>query len=279
MIYSNNIGIATDRILIEVARFQPSASVPTSLKKTVIGVCNNILNKSKKLDREDKKVDRALKAIEGGITLAKDNSYTDNAYPIEIHSAITNGEACMDYAVSVVRAIGFKHSNMKEGKKGQTWYKVSGNDILIATIVGTLLGNSMVTIIMHAVENSDHNNDILNGILESTVLTEGQQAEEYKARKTKEAEKNNPLNNEHDKRFTAKYGSFPSDKYDNSPGTKKVEKEISKRMFKAMDDGNMKNYINAVKHSTHAADATERHMRRHPEQYKEGTIFESVEFI
>lgn len=43
MIYSNNSGIVTDRILTEVARFQPSASVPTSLKKTVISVCNNIL--------------------------------------------------------------------------------------------------------------------------------------------------------------------------------------------------------------------------------------------
>ena len=188
MIYSINEGIVTDRILTEVARFQPSASVPASLKKTVIGVCNNILNKSKKLDREDAKVDRALKAVESAIELAKNNSYTDNAYPVEIHSIITNGEACMDYAISVVRAMGFKHSNMKEGKKGQTWYKVSGNDILVATIVGTLFGNSMVTIILHAVENSDHNNDILNGVLESAALTEGQQAEEYKARKAKEAE-------------------------------------------------------------------------------------------
>ena len=114
-------------------------------------------------------------------------------------------------------------------------------------------------------------------------VNEGQQAEEYKARKAKESEENDVLSNpQHVRRFTAKYGEFPSDKYDNSPGTKRVEKEINRRMdkvFDDMNDHNMKSYTNAIKYSTHAADAANRHIRRHPEQYKEGTIFESVKFI
>lgn len=306
MIYSNNSGIATDRILTEVARFQPSASVPTSLKKTVISVCNNILNKSKKLDREDKKIDRALKAIENAIALAKDCSYTDNAYPIEIHSVITSGESCMDYAVSVVRAIGFKHSNMKEGKKGQTWYKVSGNDIFVASIIGTLFGNGMVTIILHAVENSDHNNDILNGVLESVALTEGQQAEEYKARKAKEAEDKNKTE---DERLKKRYGLQDDGQYQpagnrkacdasgvqykgngsrfnygytksfddierQAKATNIVRKEEEKRGTEPVHSGR-----DTRMRKSEVMDSTNRHIRRHPEQYKEGTIFESVEFI
>lgn len=298
MIYSNNNGIATDRILTEVARFQPSASVPASLKKTVIGVCNNILNKSKKLDREDKKVDRALKVIEGAIALAKDNSYTDNAYPVEIHAAITGGEACMEYAISVVRAMGFKHSNMKEGKKGQTWYKVSGNDILVATIVGTLFGNGMATIILHAVENSDHNNDILNGVLESATLTEGQQAEEYKARKQNErsqqhqkdsdrlnkmtTQDNDPVGNKR-ANDNIKNGKAPTD------GMSSKEKEDYHKKIDRVDRAQIKvvDHFERRGEDFHPlkpghADAmrtASRHARRHPEQYKEGTIFESVKFI
>lgn len=308
MIYSNNNGIATDRILTEVARFQPSASVPASLKKTVIGVCNNILNKSKKLDREDKKVDRALKVIEGAIALAKNNSYTDNAYPVEIHSVITNGEACIDYAVSVVRSMGFKHSNMKEGKKGQTWYKVSGNDILVATIVGTLFGNSIATIILHAVENSDHNNDILNGVLESAALTEGQQADEYKARKAKEAEDKKKVN---DERIKKRYGLQGDGQY--QPAGDKKACNASGEQYKGngnrFDYGYTKSFDDIERgakarsmvrkeeekrgtdpvHSnsggdtrmrkSEVMDAANRHIRRHSERHKKSTIFESVEFI
>lgn len=234
------------------------------------------LNKSKKLDREDKKIDRALKAIEGAITLAKDNSYTDNAYPVEIHSVITSGEACMEYAVSVVRAMGFKHSDMKEGKKGQTWYKASGQDILVASIIGTLFGNNMVTIILHAIENSDHNNDILNGVLESVALIEGQQDEEYKARKAKEAEDKKKAEQQRDERRYSK--GTTGDKKKNV--VEDLERSISSGIT-SIDRMSARDIKNPYKHNDFKTvnDTTNRHMRRHPKQYKEGTIFESVEFI
>lgn len=121
-----------------------------------------------------------------------------------------------------------------------------------------------------------------NGIFlyEDHIILEGQEADAYRARKAKEENENNPLNDKHNRRFTAKYGNFPSDKYFNSPEYKKVEKEISNRFDKVLDGGDTKNYTNAIKYSTHAALALERkNRRRPPKQYKENTIFESIELI
>ena len=135
-------------------------------------------------------------------------------------------------------------------------------------------------------------------------VNEGQQAEEYKARKAKEAEDRFEKDYEHrDRRLhhgyqTAKTGRSDADKARDDKTKKIIDKEFASRMAKAehadkQDNRSRtynpdlrnkarvanKNLTNLGFNSDTARDAANRHIRRHPKQYKEGTIFESVEFI
>ena len=139
-------------------------------------------------------------------------------------------------------------------------------------------------------------------------INEGQQAEEYKARKAKEKEDADKMTDRENKYYhhhTPKIGmQHRGDKDGDNGRYEKARKmaidERNKRKLdaetqdkKAEDYYKMhghypENYDNtADKAYDHlrrakvgpAADAINRHMRRHPKQYKEGTIFESVEFI
>ena len=142
-------------------------------------------------------------------------------------------------------------------------------------------------------------------------ITEGQQAEEYKARKAKEAEAESKKydkyditkniggriaagnrdagiyvskNDHSDFRIGSKEDNDRSDK-----STSIVKKELDARLSRAVNsiggkeftnhNSNLANLSNTK--AMHAAtDAINRHMRRHPDQYKESCgIFSNVAFI
>ena len=128
-------------------------------------------------------------------------------------------------------------------------------------------------------------------------INEGQQAEEYKARKAKEAE---DAKKKDDEKYYSRHRDSSQMKtmagYANSKANdpnltlgdiRKVASKNSKTNATAYNknvddernrrqgDGKPMSYRDQMR----AQDAANRHIRRHPKQYKEGTIFESVEFI
>ena len=174
MIYSSNIKRSNSNSIIsecveilKEAKFAPSESVPNSLRSSVKDFTDSILKKAKKMDTNDKKIAKAIKSLEDSKNLATNKDYTDNAFPVQINKSIAGGVTCIEYAVSNLKSIGFKHSKMEDSKKGQTWYKISGKDIIIATVVGVVIGNSIATVIFHAVQNNEYNKNIINNISES----------------------------------------------------------------------------------------------------------------
>lgn len=143
-------------------------------------------------------------------------------------------------------------------------------------------------------------------------INEGQQAEEYKARKAKEAEDSQKAEND---RWNARYSGKDGERVGNkfsikyNPNAKDIRKRNIEYLYdpsnQYVDD--TKEYERTVKddynrHSTAwrasnnmvrtgkippftpdervIADAANRHMRRHPKQYKESCgIFSSIAFI
>ena len=137
-------------------------------------------------------------------------------------------------------------------------------------------------------------------------VNEGQQAEEYKARKAKEKE---DAKKAEDDRYIRRYNpgtnrnitgnkfakhpdrrSIMRNAYDdegNDPDGKNYEKTIGadkrrhmagwNKSVDAIYAGKIKAFDGKAEHNV--ADSYNRHMRRHPKQYKEETIFESVKFI
>ena len=174
MIYSSNIKRSNSNSImsecaeiLKEAKFTPSESVPNSLRSSVKDFTDSILKKAKKMDTDDKKIAKAIKSLEDSKALAANKDYTDNAFPVQINKSIAGGVTCIEYAVSNLKSIGFKHSKMEDSKKGQTWYKISGKDIIVATVIGVIIGNSIATVIFHAVQNNEHNKNIINNISES----------------------------------------------------------------------------------------------------------------
>ena len=141
-------------------------------------------------------------------------------------------------------------------------------------------------------------------------INEGQQAEEYKERRSKEAQQNALANIEREHRrygyerfistgdkhaqksFTGRYYSLDKKDQDRQEKANDIaEKEVRQRDIKAEHDRKVHGplsdkrrdsqnaYNRMVMDKDYARDAANRHIRRHPKQYKEGTIFESVEFI
>ena len=77
-----------------------------------------------------------------------------------------------------------------------------------------------------------------------------------------------------------KMNSADADRYGRSYTI--AEDELNRREEKSNDtlsDKDDANYQNLYYNFGQARDAVNRHIRRHPDQYKEGTIFESVKFI
>lgn len=116
-------------------------------------------------------------------------------------------------------------------------------------------------------------------------LDEGQQAEEYKARKEKDRLDSHMSDID---RFNRRYANGNS--YSQS-AKEKVEKELSKRLDsvdRAYASGSGEDLRKAVSHKKNmdgklmtSLDATNRHMRRHPEQFKESveSIIENLKMI
>lgn len=147
---------------------------------------------------------------------------------------------------------------------------------------------------------------IKNGITlnEDHIVLEGEQAEEYKARKAKEVEDKKNAEKEHHKnryyyedgddgKIGNKFAHHP-DRKDilknaytrKDPGGQNYEKTIGedrRRTSKAYDKAN--NLVYSGKVPIHdpkvqiAADSINRNMRRHPKQYAESTIFRYVDLI
>ena len=142
-------------------------------------------------------------------------------------------------------------------------------------------------------------------------INEGQQAEEYKARKAKEAEDKKTSEDDRWKtRYAGDKGEFVGRKFGaNNPNSKDIRKRNREYWNNVSDinaPDNTKEYEKTInddykRHDASwrasnkmvrtgkippfnpdekvIADTKNRHMRRHPKQYKEGTIFESVELI
>ncbi len=127
-------------------------------------------------------------------------------------------------------------------------------------------------------------------------VNEGQQADEYKARKAKEKEKREKEYNEKiDRRARTagdrNRGRCDDERYSTKSDNERYEKagdmlwgEIDRRsQNKSNNKHSFENYTNAM--STFSApDAINRHIRRHPKQYDKKYnesygIFESVEMI
>lgn len=118
-------------------------------------------------------------------------------------------------------------------------------------------------------------------------INEGLQAEIHKAKRSEEKE----ISKEQDKKYAYK-GSRTAAGTTDKDGLKAGSEDI-KRLVKAqsavINDVNRRyqkdksNTHNLDQHNrvqlTSAIDAKNRHIRRHPKQYREGTIFESVKFI
>lgn len=117
-----------------------------------------------------------------------------------------------------------------------------------------------------------------------SFINEGEQAEEYKARKAKEKEE---ARDKEDDRVFHRDKSW----HDKDPKTRGRDGNLYISKKKAIDDkardiaykNNPKVnawmlYDDAMQHKRNV-DAIKRHMRRHPDQYKESSIFESVQFI
>lgn len=151
--------------------------------------------------------------------------------------------------------------------------------------------------------------DILeeNGVIlcEDCIVLEGKQAEEYKARKAKEKDDHDSaLNKQALRRYPSPANNWEDNygnKYKKSPTTKKLAKaalngddaamdkwddryrDDQRRMSKASSIGNKDYYSGKRKmngeENARANDAINRHIRRHPKQYKESTIFSDIEII
>ena len=118
-------------------------------------------------------------------------------------------------------------------------------------------------------------------------INEGQQADIHRAKRAEEKE----ISKEQDKKYAykgARTVTGITDKDGLKAGSEDI-KRLSKAQSAVINDVNRRyqkdrgNAHNLDHHNrvqlTSAIDAKNRHMRRHPKQYKEGTIFESVEFI
>lgn len=142
-------------------------------------------------------------------------------------------------------------------------------------------------------------------LCEDCIVLEGKQAEEYKARKAKEkADRDSVLNKQALRRYPSPANNWEDNygnKYTKSPTTKKLVKaglngddaaldkwatrytDDQRRMSKASFIGNKDYYSGKRKmneeENARANDAVNRHMRRHPKQYKESTIFSDIEII
>ena len=142
--------------------------------------------------------------------------------------------------------------------------------------------------------------DILeeNGVIlcEDCVVLEGKQAEEYKARKAKEL--GEKFTNDYER--TIRRGHVNRMRGKDSDAKSRVQKahiivdNEDKRRYEALEKARnsdysqdyQKNLANARQHFNNmagklssASDAVDRHMRRHPKQYKESTIFSDIEII
>ena len=131
-------------------------------------------------------------------------------------------------------------------------------------------------------------------------ITEGQQAEEYKKRKIDEKMKQNddaqidrhgnPYTGDRDRNWYRTGG----DLFDIRKGSvednirrDKVDEKLNshtdrlRAISKSFGDDNAHhNFVNAALHRGNARDAINRHMRRHPNQYKESCgLFANVSFI
>ena len=137
-----------------------------------------------------------------------------------------------------------------------------------------------------------------------SILFEGQQADEYKARKEKER-KELEHNDQHHRDRTFKTYSINNRFYNNSDknvesvgkGHKQVEKHIQNSIDKGrkyvdrlndpnvsekdLEDAvnNINNSYNNTKHIYSATDAASRHARRHGSKNESTGIFESVQMI
>ena len=125
-------------------------------------------------------------------------------------------------------------------------------------------------------------------------LNEGQQAEEYKARKAKEAADKEAVENE---RSNRRYKGLEDDNHVNFVGNKTNKSDIrrsfrdenlEKKVWDSRSDDERR--ANKAAHIANKAglrgdsfnkgfDAVNRNMRRHPENYKEFSLFENVLFI
>ena len=128
-----------------------------------------------------------------------------------------------------------------------------------------------------------------NGITlnENHIVLEGKQAEEYKARKAKEKEKEKEERRRRDKRRYYDHNDEGDNRiYGKSFGT---GSELHKKTVNVMNDDRIKRVKNGTIESLPKDaygnnifvqyDATKRHIRRHPKQYKESTIFRYANLI
>ena len=247
-----------------------------------------------------------------------------------INISKTTPKELMNILGKVVASHGFKNmpssgNGFKDFFKSFHMYKQISEDVMAICDLSVLYTSNYntpsyydkLTFCITAISTSDRNLKKLNLLKEGSELIfidEGQQAEDYKARKAKEAEdakkadeeridRRHWHNNNEEKAYFG-YGNKAvkknpdithgevqqaiSKSLKNSVGTNdpRVQKQQEKRYQRICDDAIDKGQLpdpDTTKKWAHATlnahDAAVRHRRRHPDQYKESGIFSDVNLI
>ena len=157
--------------ILEANKFEPSEKIPNSLRKEAKSLVSSIVKDVESLDKNDKKVAKNIKLLKQFEDIASDSNYNQNSFPVGVDASIFNKKS-FEYIVPKLKSNGFRHADgMKDGTKAQTWYKTVGKDIIVATCIGTIIGNNQITVILHANKNNDHNIKMLKGINESYSIS------------------------------------------------------------------------------------------------------------
>ena len=140
--------------IVETSReFTPDKVPSDKLKKCAKKVIEELLNRAKKLDSNDKRVSRMIKRLEGSMNTIYDSSYNTNAISVEVNDTISEGKDTLEFVIKILKSKGFIIPKNTKGSSDIYIKKFDDSTVVAKLIEGKAFGRSTVTIVLYTTSN------------------------------------------------------------------------------------------------------------------------------
>lgn len=140
--------------IVEASReFTPDKVPSDKLKKCAKEIVEELLNRVKNLDSNDKRVSRMIKRLEGSMNAIYDSSYNANSINVEVNDTISKGKDTLEFVVNILKSKGFTVPKNTKGSSDIYIKKFDDSTVVAKLSEGKAIGRSTVTIVLYTTSN------------------------------------------------------------------------------------------------------------------------------